>query len=412
MPTSSRGFCSTPGTVLLPACTRREGCGRVVREIALQVWCRCSDRGQPGDGAACAGQRRRSRAGSRGLGLLSWRQGRWLGSDEPDGCVQGAAAFTAGPLAAALSPLACTPSPLTTLMACLTVCMAPLTACIIETGIGGRGTCWLHCCCHHTARVAVPPAAEAGESPSCLIPLPPPTPCSTHQPCFPTHTPLKSAMTSVVEPQKQAPTGQTEGKHAEAIEGVVTLPLAEVRGLAGRGSRPRLSRQVAPAAPPPPPHPHVAISKRSRRCSTASLTALLFLCATGQGEALWRDGVWPGEQRRSGGAVVGWQLRGRAGHAGRPQHTLQPGHLSQPVAASNADHVPTGHFRTATSVAVMGANVRWHSCLSRLAAGWCLQSLLSQKAAHFPTAAQVNKATFVRVDYAGDLEEAINRQVE
>ena len=176
MPTSSSGFCSTPGTVLLPACTRREGCGRVVREIALQVWCRCSDRGQPGDGAACAGQRRRSRAGSRGLGLLSWRQGRWLGSDEPDGCVQGAAAFTAGPLAAALSPLACTPSPLTTLMACLTVCMAPLTACIIETGIGGRGTCWLHCCCHHTARVAVPPAAEAGESPSCLIPLPPPPP--------------------------------------------------------------------------------------------------------------------------------------------------------------------------------------------------------------------------------------------
>ena len=25
---------------------------------------------------------------------------------------------------------------------------------------------------------------------------------------------------------------------------------------------------------------------------------------------------------------------------------------------------------------------------------------------------QVNKATFVRVDYAGDLEEAINRQIE
>ncbi|KAI7840647.1 hypothetical protein COHA_005668 [Chlorella ohadii] len=36
-------------------------------------------------------------------------------------------------------------------------------------------------------------------------------------------------MTSVVEPQKQAPTGQTEGRFAEAIEGVVTLPLAEVK---------------------------------------------------------------------------------------------------------------------------------------------------------------------------------------
>lgn len=60
----------------------------------------------------------------------------------------------------------------------------------------------------------------------------------------------------------------------------------------------------------------------------------------------------------------------------------------------------------------MGANVLWHSCLSRLAAGWCLQSLFSENEAHFSTAAQVNKATFVRVDYAGDLEEAINRQIE
>ena len=67
-------------------------------------------------------------------------------------------------------------------------------------------------------------------------------------------------MTSVVEPQKQAPTGQTEGKYAEAIEGVVTLPLAEVSGLAGGAGVQGSAGSGDAAVAAPPPHPHVSCS--------------------------------------------------------------------------------------------------------------------------------------------------------
>lgn len=51
-------------------------------------------------------------------------------------------------------------------------------------------------------------------------------------------------MTSVVSPQKEAPTSQQEGRFKEQLEGVVTLPLEEAsRGpaLAPSKGRPRRS---------------------------------------------------------------------------------------------------------------------------------------------------------------------------
>ncbi len=110
-------------------------------------------------------------------------------------------------------------------------------------------------------------------------------------------------MTSVVEPQKQAPTGQTEGRFAEAIEGVVTLPLAEVRrrrcaaGVQGSAA--------LGAAAPPAAVAVLASSAIAHSCRRHTCDSTRNCWPAGQGEALRRDGARPGERRltEAGGGI-------------------------------------------------------------------------------------------------------------
>lgn len=132
-------------------------------------------------------------------------------------------------------------------------------------------------------------------------------------------------MTSVVEPQKQAPTGQTEGKFGEAIEGVVTLPLAEVcRGWGEAGVQGSALAAAAAAAG----RCRVLLASAAA-CShyPASASCGSWFIA-GEGEALRRDGAWPGE----GGSLLGGRRRRAAGRAG-PRH-LRTLPLSHPAPCS------------------------------------------------------------------------------